>query len=133
MHRNNEIFYKILIIILVFTIVFITLVRNISGICELNEGNLINKYHGGNNMKNVEANGENKNKSNNEENKIKDIINNIDFNIEPADNRVHYLNTKVLYFSRHEGTIANFSTIARLLSFDVTVIEPWVNLKTIKL
>jgi hypothetical protein len=125
MHRNNEIFYKILIIILVFTIVFITLVRNISGICELNEGNLINKYHGGNNMKNVEANGENKNKSNNEENKIKDIINNIDFNIEPADNRVHYLNTKVLYFSRHEGTIANFSTIARLLSFDVTVIEPW--------
>jgi hypothetical protein len=69
---------------------------------------------------------ESKSINNNEDTNNKNIIDSIDFkNVEVPENKLHYVGKKILYFSRHEGTISNFSTIAKLLSFDVTVLSPW--------
>ncbi|KAL6611702.1 hypothetical protein U3516DRAFT_633682 [Neocallimastix sp. 'constans'] len=138
MRKNNEIIFKVLIVILLSSILLITLVKNTNNNCELNKGNDIKKFNSSSNMKNVEVNiepvsknNESKNEnvepiSKNDKNKDKFDIDKINFdNVEIPEHRIYYLNTKILYFSRHEGTIANFSTIAKLLSFEVTVLEPW--------
>jgi len=142
MRKNNEIIFKVLIVILLSSILLVTLVKNTNNNCDLNKGNDIKKFNSSSNMKNVEVNiepvsknNESKNEnvepiSKNDKNKDKFDIDKINFdNVEIPEHRIYYLNTKILYFSRHEGTIANFSTIAKLLSFEVTVLEPWVNLK----
>jgi len=134
MRRNNEVIFKALIIILLFTILFITLVSNTNRSCELNKNNLINTYDNGKNIKGVEVEEESKSINNNEDTNNKNIIDSIDFkNVEVPENKLHYVGKKILYFSRHEGTISNFSTIAKLLSFDVTVLSPWVSLKIINI
>eukprot|EP00833_Pecoramyces_ruminatium_P001346 jgi/Orpsp1_1/1175378/evm.model.c7180000053628.1 len=52
------------------------------------------------------------------------VVNKISFaNDRKIANRIKF-NNEVLYVSRHDGTISNFSNIAERLSLNVTVFEP---------
>jgi len=101
MNRKNVITFKIVTLILLILILF-TSIYIYTNHFEVTKNNIYKKVYN---------------------------TNSIDGVIKNKNLKKYKFNKNIIYISRHDGTIANFSNIAEFLSFNVTVLKPDVNEK----
>jgi len=102
MEKNKENIYKTVILILLILNLFTFYYSNTTHF-EVIKNKIYNKIIVDNDSKDIDTDNENNNLRNDKNNK------------------------KIIYVSRHDGTIANFNSIAEFLGFNVTALKPEVS------